>query len=151
MKESKILEITKTKERENEHGKLFYITLRLENGEYITLWKKKKDAFKVWKEIKYEEVEKGKKWKEVKENWWNGKNQKVDIVTSAFQIAFGATNLANTYSDRLSFADKLISEMESRINGTNTKPQKRKEVEEMTSDQELEAQQEGLMEDELPF
>ena len=41
--------------------------------------------------------------------------------------------------------------MESRINGTNTKPQKRKEVEEMTSDQELEAQQEGLMEDELPF
>lgn len=151
MKESKILEITKTKERENEHGKLFYITLRLENGEYITLWKKKKDAFKVWQEIKYEEVEKGKKWKEVKENWWNGKNQKVDIVTSAFQIAFGATNLANTYSDRLSFADKLISEMESRINGTNTKPQKRKEVEEMTSDQELEAQQEGLMEDELPF
>lgn len=151
MKESKILEITKTKERENEHRKLFYITLRLENGEYITLWKKKKDAFKVWQEIKYEEVEKGKKWKEVKENWWNGKNQKVDIVTSAFQIAFGATNLANTYSDRLSFADKLISEMESRINGTNTKPQKRKEVEEMTSDQELEAQQEGLMEDELPF
>jgi hypothetical protein len=47
MKESKILEITKTKERENEHRKLFYITLRLENGEYITLGKKKADAFKV--------------------------------------------------------------------------------------------------------
>lgn len=151
MKESKILEITKTKERENEHGKLFYITLRLENGEYITLGKKKADAFKVGQEIKYEEVEKGKKWKEVKENWWNAKNQKVDIIIAAFQIAFGATNLANSYSDRLCLADKLISEMESRINGTNTKSQKRKEVEEMNSDQELEVQREGLMEDEFPF
>lgn len=56
MKESKILEITKTKERENEHGKLFYITLRLENGEYITLGKKKADAFKVWDTIKYEKT-----------------------------------------------------------------------------------------------
>lgn len=56
MKESKILEITKTKERENEHGKLFYITLRLENGEYITLGKKKADAFKVWDTIKYEKI-----------------------------------------------------------------------------------------------
>lgn len=151
MKTSKILEITKTKLREGANGKLYYITLRLENGEYITLWKKKENAFKVGQEIKYEEVEKGKKWKEVKENWWNGKNQKVDIVTAAFQIAFGATNLANSYADRLSLVDKLIPEIESRINGTNTKPQKRKEVEEMTSDQELEAQQEGLMEDKFPF
>lgn len=150
MKTSKILEITKTKLREGANGNLYYITLRLENGEYITLWKKKENAFKVGQEIKYEEVEKGKKWKEVKENW-NGKNQKVDIVTAAFQIAFGATNLANSYADRLSLVDKLIPEIESRINGTNTKPHKRKEVEEMTSDQELEAQQEGLMEDEFPF
>ena len=56
MKESKILEITKTKERENEHGTLFYITLRLENGEYITLGKKKVDAFKIGDTIKYEKI-----------------------------------------------------------------------------------------------
>lgn len=56
MKESKILEITKTKEREGANGKLFYITLRLENGEYITLGKKKADAFKVGQEIKYEKT-----------------------------------------------------------------------------------------------
>lgn len=56
MKESKILEITKTKERENEHGKLFYITLRLENGEYITLGKKKANAFKIGDTIKYEKI-----------------------------------------------------------------------------------------------
>ena len=65
MKESKILEITKTKERENEHGKLFYITLRLENGEYITLGKKKADAFKVWDTIKYEKTWENK-WKEIR-------------------------------------------------------------------------------------
>lgn len=151
MKTSKVVEITKTKVREGANGKLYYITLRLENWEYITLWKKKENAFSIGQEIKYEEIEKGKKWKEVKENWWNAKNQKVDIITAAFQIAFGATNLANSYSDRLCLADKLISEMESRINGTNTKSQKRKEVEEMSSDQELEVQREGLMEDEFPF
>lgn len=150
MKKSKILAITKTRLREGANGKIYYITLRLENGEYITLWKKKEDAFKVGQDVTYREVEKGKKWKEVKEIWWNGKNNKSDIVLTAFQVAFACERLAPTFKDCLNLVDRLIPEIEWRINGTiELEPENhsRQEVEEMTSDQELEAQQEGLMED----
>ena len=150
MKTSKILEITKTKERENEHRKLFYITLRLENGEYITLWKKKENAFKVGQEIKYEEVEKGKKWKEVKEKSF-AQDPKSAIVLTAFQVAFSAKHLAPTFRDCLNLVDRLIPEIEWRINGTIVlEPENhRKEIEEMTSDDELDAQQEALMEEDF--
>lgn len=153
MKKSKILEITKTRLREWPNGNLYYITLRLENGEYITLGKKKENAFSIGQEVRYEEVEKGKKWKEVKENWWNSKNNKSDIVLTAFQVAFACERLAPTFKDCLNLVDRLIPEIEWRINGTITlEPEnhQRQEVEAMTSDQELEAQQEGLLDD-LPF
>ena len=88
MKTSKITQITKTKVRDWPNWRLYYISLKLENGENITLWKKKEDAFKIGQEIKYEEIEKGKKWKEIKENWFKASNPKKDIVLTAFQVAF---------------------------------------------------------------
>lgn len=147
MKTSKITQITKTKVRDWPNGRVYYISLKLENGEDITLWKKKEDAFKVGQDIKYEEIEKGKKWKEVKENWFKASNPKKDIVLTAFQVAFSNERLARSYKDCLNLVDKLIPEMEARINWEAP----RAEVMEMTSDQELEAQQEALMEDDSPL
>lgn len=149
MKTSKILEITKTKLREGANGKLYYITLRLENGEYITLWKKKENAFKVGQEIKYEEVEKGKKWKEVKEKSF-AQDPKSAIVLTAFQVAFSAKHLAPTFRDGLNLVDRLIPEIEWRINGTIAlEPENHRKEIEMTSDDELDAQQEALMEEDF--
>lgn len=149
MKTSKILEITKTKLREGANGKLYYITLRLENWEYITLWKKKENAFKVGEEIKYEEVEKGKKWKEVKEKSF-AQDPKSAIVLTAFQVAFSAKHLAPTFRDCLNLVDRLIPEIEWRINGTIAlEPENHRKEIEMTSDEELDAQQEALMEEDF--
>lgn len=154
MKESKILELTKTKVREWANGKLYYITLKLENWEYITLWKKREDAFKVGQLVKYEEVEKGKKWKEVKEKSFAPvQDPKSAIVLTAFQVAFSSKHLAPTFRDCLNLVDRLIPEIEWRINGTialEPENHKREEIKEMTSDQELDAQQEAEMEDSLP-
>ena len=149
MKTSKILEITKTKLREGANGKLYYITLRLENGDYITLWKKREDAFKVWQVVKYEEVEKGKKWKEVKEKSF-AQDPKSAIVLTAFQVAFSAKHLAPTFRDCLNLVDRLIPEIEWRINGTIAlEPENHRKEIEMTSDEELDAQQEALMEEDF--
>lgn len=151
MKESKILEITKKKVREWANGKLYYITLKLENWEYITLWKKREDAFKVGQLVKYEEVEKGKKWKEVKEKSFS-QDPKSAIVLNAFQVAFSAKHLAPTFRDCLNLVDRLIPEIEWRIKGTIAAEPTNydHEIKEMTSDQELDAQQEAVMEDSLP-
>lgn len=68
MKTSKITEIINVNERNKwEHWPIFYITMRMENWEIITLWKKKKDAFKVWDTVSYEENWEWK-WKQVIED-----------------------------------------------------------------------------------
>lgn len=69
MKTAKITEITKVnKWDKGEHWPIYYISMKLDNNELITLWKKKEDAFKVGDTVNYEVVEEWKKWKEVKEN-----------------------------------------------------------------------------------
>ena len=98
MKESKILAITKTKERDWPKGTVYYITLQLENGEYITLGKTNPDAFKIGDTIKYEKIWENKR-KEIKpafsRNWISNKQiaaigaailtagEKFDFKTSA--------------------------------------------------------------------
>lgn len=67
MTTSKINSILNTRERAWPNGMIYYIKLKLENWEEITLGKKSKDAFKEWDTVNYEVVEPGKKWKEVKE------------------------------------------------------------------------------------
>ena len=69
MKTAKITEITKVNKRDKgEHWPIYYISMKLDNNELITLWKKKEDAFKVGDTVNYEVVEEWKKRKEVKEN-----------------------------------------------------------------------------------
>ena len=108
MKESKILEITKTKERENEHGKLFYITLRLENGEYITLGKKKVDAFKIGDTIKYEKIWENKR-KEIRPAF----SPKGGWISNKQIAAIGAAILtAGGKSDFKTSADTILNWLE---------------------------------------
>ena len=54
MKQSKIIQILNTNEWEWKFGKMYSITLKLENWETIAINKKKPDAFKEWFVIKYE-------------------------------------------------------------------------------------------------
>ena len=70
MKTAKITEITKVNEWKWPNGTIYYINMKLDNNEEISLWKKSKDAFKVWDTVSYEMIEEnGKtKYKEVKEN-----------------------------------------------------------------------------------
>lgn len=108
MKESKILEITKTKLREGANGKLYYITLRLENGEYITLGKKKADAFKIGDTIKYEKTWENK-WKEIRPTFapkgaWIS-NKQIAAIGAAILTAGGK-------SDFKTSADTILNWLE---------------------------------------
>lgn len=67
MKTAKILEIWKAKKWDGDYGTVYYIPLKLDNGENISLGKKKEDAFNVWDTVNYEENGEWK-WKEVKVN-----------------------------------------------------------------------------------
>lgn len=90
-KTAKITEITNTKEWEWPHGKLYYIHMKLDNGETINLWKKKADAFKIGDSVCYEENWEWK-WKEVKEEYkpradYSSSN-KWAMIGMALKIAF---------------------------------------------------------------
>ena len=95
MTTSKVNSILNTREWSWPNGAVFYIQMKLENWETITLGKKSKDAFKVWDSINYEVVEPGKKWKEVKENNYarsnaqcSQYNSKSAQVGMAIKVAF---------------------------------------------------------------
>jgi hypothetical protein len=75
MKTSKILEILGVKERQGGQMTIYYITVKLENGETITLGKRKKDALVVGQSITYTEEETAdgkKKYKEVRPSFSKG-------------------------------------------------------------------------------
>ena len=94
MKTSKVESVLNTREWSWPNGAVFYIQMKLENWETITLGKKDKNAFKVWDEVKYEVVEDGKKWKEVKEmptfvkKSSNNDNNKWAMIGMAIKTAF---------------------------------------------------------------
>ena len=69
---------------------MYSITLKLENGETIALYKKNPDAFKVGFVVKYEEIEPGKKWKEIKDKKQENSNfnPRSYFTSIAYQIAF---------------------------------------------------------------
>ena len=114
MKQSKIIQILKTNECESKYGKMYSITLKLENWETITLNKKKQDAFKVWQLIKYEEIETWKKRKEVIEkkqdnNQWN---QRGYFTSIAFQIAFDKVYKSeDDYQKTIYLAQRIFADM----------------------------------------
>ena len=107
MKTAKITEIVKVNKWDKwEHWPIYYISLKLDNNELITLGKKKEDAFKVGDTVNYEVVEEGKKWKEVKENPFKSKASNPDnnvgamigmAMKLAFEHLYDKTNYNETY------------------------------------------------------
>lgn len=106
MKESKILAITKTRERDWPKGTIYYITLQLENGEYITLGKTKSDAFKVGDLVKYEKIWENKR-KEIKPAFSKGwiSNRQIAAIGGAILTAGGK-------SDFKTSADTILNWLE---------------------------------------
>ena len=110
MKTAKIIEITKVNEWDWPHWKLYYINMALDNKEFISLGKKKPDAFKVGDTVNYEDYtdDKGKiKQREVKENTFKPKTYNSDNNTGAmigmamklaFEHLYDKTNYNETYN-----------------------------------------------------
>lgn len=96
MKQGKVLEILGANEWDWPHGKLYYINMKLDNWETISLGKKKSDAFKVGDTVCYEDYVDAKwktKQKEVKEeapkktfNW--EANNRWAMVWMSYKLAF---------------------------------------------------------------
>ena len=96
MKTAKITEIMWANEWNWPHGKLYYINMKLDNWETISLGKKKADAFKVGDQVSYEDYvdDKGKtRYKEVqdeqpKKTYDTVSTNKSATIWMALKIAF---------------------------------------------------------------
>ena len=117
MKTGKVLEILGSKEWKGEHGSVFYINMKLDNWETISLGKKKSDAFKVWDTINYEVVEEWKKWKEVKENPFQKKvfnsesTNRGAMVGMAYKLAFELVyKKADDFREAVALANRIYEE-----------------------------------------
>lgn len=97
MKTAKVTEITKVNEWKWPNGIIYYINMKLDNNEEISLWKKSKEAFKIGDTVNYEMVEEnGKtKYKEVKENNYKPRqtynpeaNNRWAMIWMAIKLAF---------------------------------------------------------------
>ena len=116
MKTAKVLEITKVNEWKWPNGTIFYINMKLDNEDNISLGKKKADAFKVWDTVNYEVVEEGKKWKEVKENPFKPKadntSNKWAVVGMALKIAFEVyyDKKAENFKETIALAQRIVDE-----------------------------------------
>lgn len=119
MKQAKIIEIWKVNEWKWPNGIIYYISLKLDNWENISLWKKSKDAFKVWDTVNYEMVEEnGKtKYKEVKENNFRPKptynpeaNNKSATIWMAMKIAFEVLYDKTNYNETIELATRIFED-----------------------------------------
>ena len=97
MKTAKVLEIIGANEWDWPHWKLYYINMKLDNWDTISLWKKKADAFKVGDQVSYEDYVDAKwktKQREVKEEMQPRKtfsmesNNKWAMIGMAIKVAF---------------------------------------------------------------
>ena len=117
MKTAKVLEITKVNEWKWPNGTIFYINMKLDNEDNISLGKKKADAFKVWDTVNYEVVEEGKKWKEIKENPFKPKalnsewNNRGAMVWMAYKLAFELIYKKDTdFQPAVALANRIYEE-----------------------------------------
>ena len=104
MTTSKVESILNTREWSWPNWAVFYIQMKLENWETITLGKKSKDAYKEWDEVKYEaytDANWKQKWKEVKENPFVSKKSNTDnskwamiwmAIKTAFELVYKTEN-----------------------------------------------------------
>lgn len=120
MKQSKIIEILKVTPWESKYGTMYSYTLKLENNETIVLNKKKENAFKLWDSILYEEIEEGKKRREIKErkNDNTVQSQRWYFTSIAFQIAFDkAYKWDNDYQNTVYLAKRIFTDMMDNFEG----------------------------------
>lgn len=119
MKTAKITEITKVNEWKWPNGIIYYINMKLDNNEEISLWKKSKDAFKVWDTVNYEMVEEnGKtKYKEVKENPFKPRptynpeaTNKGAMVWMAMKLAFEQLYDKTNYNEVIQLATRIFED-----------------------------------------
>ncbi len=122
MKTAKIEQILETRERAwSKFWQMFFIKMKLDNWETITLMKKKADAFKSGDTVNYEEYTDDKwnqKWKEIKESWFKKGDYKQDqrgyFTSIAFQIAFQWFNPdkdEDWYQNRSFLARRIFADM----------------------------------------
>ena len=119
MKTAKITEITKVNEWKWPNGTIYYINMKLDNNEEISLWKKSKDAFKVGDTVNYEMVEEnGKtKYKEVKENNFRPRQtynpeatNKGAMVWMAMKLAFEQLYDKTNYNEVIQLATRIFED-----------------------------------------
>ena len=137
MKTAKVQEITKVNEWKWPNGTIFYINMKLDNWETISLWKKSKDAFKVGDTVNYEVVEEGKKWKEVKENPFKPRaynsesNNKGAMIWMAIKTAFELLydKKEQNFNECIALAHRIYEEWMAMFNETEKPEEKSDEVE----------------------
>jgi hypothetical protein len=111
---TKILEIVKKSERDSKYGKMYAITLKCENWEYITLNKKNPESFKVWNTVNYEVLEPWKKWKEIQQDKPKRnimQDQRGYFTSIAFQIAFQSYSWEESYKYCSDLARRIFADM----------------------------------------
>lgn len=145
MKTAKVLEIVWVNERTKwEHWPIFYITMKMDNNELITLWKKNKDSFKVGDTISYEVVEEWRKWKEVKDNQFRKPynpeaTNRWAMIWMAYKLAFELTyKWDNDFQNAVVLANRIFECAMDTYNLKNDLKEKNEE-------------QESAKDDKLPF
>ena len=144
MKTAKITEITKVNEWKWPNGTIFYINMKLDNNEEISLWKKSKDAFKVWDTVNYEMVEEnGKtKYKEVKQNNFQPRpaynsfeTNKSATIWMAMKIAFEVLYDKTNYNETIELATRIFEDAMSMYENYGKKSETK--IEDSTENDEL--------------
>lgn len=118
MKTAKVTEITKVNEWSWPNGTIYYINMKLDNNETISLGKKSKDAFKVGDTVNYEMVQENwkTKFKEVKENPYTRKtvssenSNKGAVIWMALKIAFEVMYDKKTqnFTETVALAQRIV-------------------------------------------
>lgn len=118
MKTAKITEITKVNEWKWPNGTIYYINMKLDNNETISLGKKKSDAFKVWDTVNYEMIEENwkTKYKEVKETPFKPRafnsadTNKSATIWMAMKIAFDKLYDKTNYWETIQLATRIFED-----------------------------------------
>ena len=130
MKQAKVLEVIDFNEWDWPHGKLYYINMKMDNWETISLGKKKSDAFKAWDTICYEDYTDAKwrtKQREVKEaapekKSYSSDNWRGAFLWMAIKIAFEKLYDAEkeNYTETMALAGRIYEDAINLYNNSGT-------------------------------
>lgn len=146
MKTAKITEITKVNEWKWPNGTIYYINMKLDNNEEISLWKKSKDAFKVGDTVNYEMIEEnGKtKYKEVKENnfrprpaYNQAEQNKWAMLWLAIKVAFEHLYDKTNYNETITLATRIFEDAMEIYENYGKKSEWEKKIEDNNDEMDL--------------